>query len=67
MLKLIEYLSNNNLKVISLCLAWNKLKDKLFSEIAIAILKNICNISLNIGPQSMLASQFFQKISLKGT
>ena len=50
---LIEYLSNNNLKVASLCLAGNKLGDKLFSEISAGISKNIYLNKLFIGNNNL--------------
>ena len=50
---LIESLSNNNLKVNSLCIAGNKLGDKLFSELAIGISKNIYLNKLFIGDNNL--------------
>ena len=50
---LIEYLSNNLLKVTSLCLAGNKLGDKMFSEISVGISKNIYLNKLFIGNNNL--------------
>ena len=50
---LIETLSNNNLRVSSLSIAGNKLGDKMFSEIAIGISKNIYLNKLFIGDNNL--------------
>ena len=50
---LIDSLSNNNLKVTSLCLSGNKLGDKMFSEISEGISKNIYLNKLFIGNNNL--------------
>ena len=50
---LTESLSNNNLKIESLSIAGNKLGDKIFSEIAIGISKNIYLNKLFIGDNNL--------------
>ena len=50
---LIESLSNNNLRVPSISLSGNKIGDKIFSEIAIGISKNIYLTKLFIGDNNL--------------
>ena len=50
---LIECLSNNTLKVSTLCIGGNKLGDKMFSEIAIGISKNLYINKLFINDNSL--------------
>ena len=50
---LIESLSNNNLRVPSISLSGNKIGDKIFSELAIGISKNIYLTKLFIGDNNL--------------